>query len=109
MMQALVTGVAGFVGSHLAEALRRDGWQVRGIDAFTPYYDPAAKRANLDGLANHAEFELVEGDLAELDLPALLDGVDVVFHQAGQPGVRLSWAEGFATYVAHNVLATQQL
>jgi nucleoside-diphosphate-sugar epimerase len=108
-MQALVTGVAGFIGSHLAEQLRRDGWRVRGIDSFTTYYDPEVKRRNLDPLSGDADFELVEADLGDADLEGVLDGVDVVFHQAGQPGVRLSWAAGFPTYVAQNVLATQRL
>lgn len=109
-MRALVTGVAGFVGSHLAEALVARGDEVVGVDCFTPYYDPAAKRANLAGALGAAPaFSLVEVDLREGALDPLLDGVDVVFHQAGQPGVRLSWSEGFGDYVGHNVLATQRL
>jgi nucleoside-diphosphate-sugar epimerase len=109
-VRALVTGVAGFVGSHLAERLVADGWStVVGVDAFTPYYDRSAKAANLSTLRSAPAFTLVEADLRTAPLASLVDGVDVVFHQAAQPGVRSSWAEGFADYVAHNVLATQRL
>jgi nucleoside-diphosphate-sugar epimerase len=109
-VRALVTGVAGFVGSHLAERLVGDGWSsVVGIDAFTPYYDRSSKEANVAALSGSPSFSLVEADLRTAPLAALVDGVDVVFHQAAQPGVRGSWAGGFADYVAHNVLATQRL
>jgi len=108
-MHALVTGVAGFIGSHLADALLARGDRVIGVDCFTPYYDPADKRANLAGALTRPEFDLVEFDLADESLADLLDGIDVVFHQAAQPGVRLSWADGFATYVRNNVLATQRI
>lgn len=107
-MRALVTGVAGFIGSHLAEALVAQGHVVRGVDAFLPTYDEAAKRRNLSTLLRSQLFELRELDLRR-DARGLLDGVDVVFHQAGQPGVRDSWAAGFASYVEHNVLVTQRL
>jgi len=108
-VRALVTGAAGFIGSHLAAALLDRGHQVRGVDAFTPYYDPEQKRDNLRDLDGRDGFELVEADLRTADLGPLLDGVDVVFHLAAQPGVRLSWSDGFAGYVDHNVLATQRL
>jgi len=104
-----VTGAAGFIGSHLADALVAAGHQVVGVDCFTPYYDPAAKRANLAGLRGHPGFELHELDLRTAAIEPLLDDVDTVFHQAGQPGVRLSWDREFHTYVEHNVLATQRL
>jgi UDP-glucose 4-epimerase len=82
---------------------------VRGVDAFTPYYEPEAKRANLAPLRERAEFALTEADLREAPLAALVDGVDVVFHLAAQPGVRASWGASFADYAGHNVLATQRL
>ena len=106
---ALVTGAAGFIGSRLCEGLLENGYAVRGLDALTSYYDPERKRANLTAARRHDAFTLVEGDLRHLPLGDLLDGVDVVFHQAGQPGVRASWDVGFADYVEHNVLATQRL
>ncbi|BBY49378.1 putative UDP-glucose epimerase YtcB [Mycolicibacterium arabiense] len=107
-MHALVTGAAGFVGSHLAKRLRDDDHDVVGLDSFTDYYDVALKRANADG-AVRAGVKFVEADLNEVDLRGVLDGVDVIFHLAGQPGVRSSWGDEFATYTRCNVEATQKL
>jgi UDP-glucuronate 4-epimerase len=107
-MKAALTGGAGFIGSHLAERLASEGHEVTVVDAFTDYYDPSLKRANFSVLQD-AGVELVEGDLNELDLNALVGGVDAVFHLAGQPGVRASWGETFSVYLDQNVLATQRL
>jgi nucleoside-diphosphate-sugar epimerase len=107
-MRAVVTGAAGFVGSHLCEALRARGDDVTGVDCFTPYYGRDAKDANR-AIVVAAGATFVEADLRTADLAPLLESADVVFHQAAQPGVRLSWSDGFATYVDHNVLATQRL
>lgn len=104
-----MTGVAGFIGSNLADQLIANGWFVRGADRFTAYYEERAKRANLEALMNHERFELVECDLGRAPLEPLLADSDVVFHLSGQPGVRLSWADGFETYVDLNVLVTQRL
>lgn len=108
MTHALVTGAAGFIGSTLTDRLLADGVRVTGVDCFTDYYDPALKRRNLEGASRHPAFELLSLDLANADLSALPE-VDVVFHQAAQPGVRASWGREFATYTSHNVLATQRL
>jgi len=108
-VRTLVTGGAGFIGSHLAESLLADGHDVRVVDCFTDYYDEKIKTANVEQVRQHASAEVVEVDLRRADLTALLDGIDVVFHQAGQPGVRLSWGDGFAAYDSLNVLATQRL
>ena len=105
---ALVTGAAGFVGSHLTERLVADGRRVRAVDCLTDYYDVAQKLENLRELGSLDGVEVVEADLRTCAVPELLDGVDTVFHQAGQPGVRASW-ERFASYVEHNVLVTQRL
>jgi len=108
-VKALVTGAAGFVGSHTSEALLRLGHEVRGADALTDYYDPALKKANVAHLQDWAGFEFRGVDLLDADLADLLDGVDVVFHLAAQPGVRASWQSGFAVYAEANVLVTQRL
>lgn len=108
-MHALVTGAAGFIGSTLCDRLLEEGWTVRGVDAFTPYYDAALKRSNVDAAMHSSRFTLYEADLLLTDLNPLLKGVDTVFHLAGQPGVRLSWADGFRTYNDLNVNVTQRL
>jgi UDP-glucose 4-epimerase len=103
-MRYLVTGAAGFIGSHLAEALVAQGDHVVGLDSFTDYYDPARKRANADGSG-----VVLEEDLLDADLDGLLADVDAVFHLAGQPGVRASFGPGFELYVARNVHASGRL
>lgn len=108
-MRALVTGVAGFVGSTLAEALVNSGWIVRGVDSFEPYYDVRVKRENVRELALSGRFELVQADLLKVDLVKTLKDVDVVFHQAAQPGVRASWSREFQLYNRLNVDVTQRL
>src|SRR5689334_9602579 len=99
-MRYLVTGAAGFIGSHLAERLAEEGHEVVGLDCFTDYYDPALKEENARGL------DVRRVDLADdvLDLA----GFDGVFHLAGQPGAR-SFGSVFETYVRRNLLATQRL
>ena len=106
---ALITGVAGFIGSTLADRLISDGWLVRGVDRFTAYYEESVKRANVEAATAHASFELVEADLRTADLRPMLDDIDVVFHAAGQPGIRRSWDDGFALYNDLNVNVTQRL
>jgi nucleoside-diphosphate-sugar epimerase len=108
-MKALVTGVAGFVGSHLATALLAQGREVVGIDAFTDYYAREIKEDNLAPLRAAPRFHFLEGALQTIDLTRALDGVSHVFHLAGQPGVRKSWGRDFASYTSDNVEATQRL
>jgi nucleoside-diphosphate-sugar epimerase len=105
----LVTGSAGFIGSHTVERLLADGHRVRGVDCFTDNYEPSLKRANLALVQDHPDHELVEADLVTADPHELLDGIDAVLHLAGQPGVRDSWADGFEVYVERNIVATQRL
>ena len=99
-MRYVVTGAAGFIGSHLAEALLARGDEVVGVDCFTDYYDPALKEENARAI------DVRRIDLAEDGLD--LDGIDGVFHLAGQPGVR-SFGEAFPLYLRRNVLATQRV
>lgn len=107
-MRALVTGAAGFVGSHLTARLRADGHDVVGLDSFTDYYDVEWKRLNADA-AVRSGAQFIDGDLNSVDLKHILQNVDVVFHLAGQPGVRSSWGREFSTYIESNIRATQRL
>lgn len=107
--KVLVTGVAGFIGSHLAEHLLARGYQVVGVDALTDYYAPWIKWRNLRALLSQPNFSFVKGELTELELAPLLDDVSWVFHQAAQAGVRTSWGTQFQDYLRDNLLATQRL
>jgi len=108
-MRAVVTGAAGFIGSHLVESLLEDGHDVLGVDSFSDYYSATYKRANVSATISRAGFELLEADLNTTDLEEIIDGADVVYHLAGQPGVRASWGEEFDVYLSQNLLATQKL
>lgn len=107
-MRAIVTGAAGFIGHTLASKLTSDGHDVIGIDSFTPYYDTAIKEENICRIKS-SKFELIRKDILDLDLSSVLDGADVIFHQAGQPGVRKSWGSEFSEYINANISATQYL
>jgi UDP-glucuronate 4-epimerase len=105
----LVTGAAGFIGSHLVDRLLAGGYEVVGVDSFTGYYSRRTKERNLEGALGHGRFRLIDGDLLDLDLDAVLDGVGCVAHLAGEPGVRRSWGPNFPRYMARNVLTTERL
>ncbi|HEY6041889.1 MAG TPA: NAD-dependent epimerase/dehydratase family protein [Anaerolineae bacterium] len=107
----LVTGCAGFIGSHLAERLVAENYHVVGIDCFTPAYPRERKEAHLLDLRAQKNFHFVEGDLRRLDLPSLLRerNIGTIFHVAGQASVRPSWGDHFDDYVQRNIVATQHL
>jgi nucleoside-diphosphate-sugar epimerase len=107
MGKSIVTGAAGFIGSHLVEALLNQGETVIGVDHFNDYYDPKLKRGNVQAFINHPQFQLIEGDIQQLDWKMLLQDVDVVYHQAAQAGVRASWGASFRAYTERNINATQ--
>jgi UDP-glucose 4-epimerase len=108
-MKALVTGVAGFIGSTLAERLIRDGGDVVGLDCFTDYYPRPLKERNLAGLRGASRFRFVETSIRHADLDELLRDRTHVFHLAAQAGVRKSWGRDFAVYTENNIDATQVL
>ena len=105
-MKVLVTGCAGFIGSHIAEGLLKEGYKVIGIDCFTDYYSRAIKEENIATILEYKNFELVEEDLLSIDE---YPEVDYVFHEAAQAGVRKSWGKDFEIYTRNNIEATQRL
>ena len=108
-MKSLITGVAGFIGSHLAEKLLQAGHEILGVDKFLDNYQRGFKDSNLAAIAGHPQFSFLNQDLLTADLKQLLGGVTYVFHLAGQPGVRSSWGRDFAKYSENNLMATQKL
>lgn len=114
---AVVTGAAGFIGSHLSERLLELGYSVTGIDSFEDYYDITIKRANLEAAQAHEGFQLVAENILDLAREAdgqsrlrdLFDAADAVFHLAAQAGVRRSWGRDFEIYTRNNILATQRV
>ena len=108
-LKCLITGCAGFIGSHTAERFLAEGWEVVGIDNFDPYYAREIKEANLEGLRGQGRFTFLEEDLGQADLRPVLKEADSVLHLAAQAGVRSSWGEGFGRYLRNNVLCTQRL
>jgi UDP-glucuronate 4-epimerase len=108
-VRALVTGCAGFIGSHLTESLLTDGHEVIGVDCFNGNYARPQKLRNLEGAQSWESFEFVPVDLARGDLDDLVEGCDTVFHLAAEPGVPNSWGRHFEKYVRNNVVATEHL
>ena len=105
-MKALVTGCAGFIGSHLVDKLLEQGYEVTGIDCFTDYYARDTKEANISTTQKNNNFEFIEGDILSIEK---FPEVDYVFHLAAQAGVRASWGKSFEIYTKNNIEATQKL
>ena len=108
-MICLVTGAAGFIGSHLCRRLLKDGHTVTGVDCFTDFYPRLMKEKNIEPLLKHARFRLIAKDLDGLDLHEILKGVEVLFHLAAQAGVRSSWGQNFTIYTRNNIQVTQKI
>jgi len=106
VIKALVTGCAGFIGSHLTTRLLQEGFEVTGIDCFTDYYPREVKEKNITEILNHEKFNLIEKDILQIEE---FPEVDYVFHQAAQAGVRGSWGKNFEIYIRNNIWATQKL
>ncbi len=109
MTLSIVTGAAGFIGSNLVDVLLHRGDRVIGVDHFNDYYDTTLKRKNVAHLLQHPQFQLVDGDIQQIDWSILMQDADVVYHQAAQAGVRASWGGGFRDYTERNINATQVL
>ncbi len=109
MTLSIVTGAAGFIGSNLVDVLLHRGDRVIGVDHFNDYYDTALKRKNVAHLLQNPQFQLVDGDIQQIDWSVLMQEADVVYHQAAQAGVRASWGGGFRDYTERNINATQVL
>jgi len=109
MKTALITGVAGFIGSSLAEKLLKDNFKVIGIDSFTNYYSPHIKEKNIENCLKHSNFSLIRQDLDTLDLSTMFENAEYIFHLSAQPGARASWGKEFTTYVKNNISITQKI
>ena len=107
-MRALVTGCAGFIGSHLVDRLLQVGYEVVGIDCFTDYYSSEIKKANISNALARPHFRLIEENILDIDRDKFPE-VDHVFHLAAQAGVRASWGKNFEIYARNNIEATQRL
>ncbi|MFH1784742.1 MAG: NAD-dependent epimerase/dehydratase family protein [bacterium] len=108
-MRCVVTGCAGFIGSHLTERLLQAGHSVVGIDVFSDYYGIELKKRNMSSFTHNKDFTLIDGDIVKLDLEGSMHDAEFIFHEAAQPGVRQSWGSDFERYVHDNIMATQKI
>jgi nucleoside-diphosphate-sugar epimerase len=106
-MNIVVTGAAGFIGSHLCQSLISKGHKVTGVDSFLDYYPRWIKEMNLEEIKSNPSFRFIEKNILEINWLDLLDGIDVVYHLAAQAGVRASWGQSFLIYTKNNIEATQ--
>jgi nucleoside-diphosphate-sugar epimerase len=108
-MNCLVTGAAGFIGSHMCRRLLKEQYRVLGVDSFSDFYPRWIKQINIESLTKEKNFEFIEKDLNDLDLEGTLINIEHIFHLAAQPGVRGSWGKNFSIYSQNNIEATQKL
>ena len=109
MTRAIITGAAGFIGSHLSEKLLAEGYTIVGIDNFDPWYEPKIKQQNIESPLKHKNFSLIEADIRSFDFLSLFKKNDTVFHLAARPGVQDSWGQGFLNSVENNIYGTQRI
>ena len=109
MTKIVVTGVAGFIGSTLAQKLLEQNHDVLGIDSITDYYSNQIKEKNVEFCLKKSNFTFLQQDLDQIDLKKIFENVEYVFHLAGQPGVRKSWGKDFKIYNKNNILVTQKI
>ena len=109
MKTAIVTGVAGFIGSSLAEQLLKNKFKVIGIDNFTRYYKKEIKQNNIKSFRKNENFSLITKDILNTDLKGIFNKADFLFHLAAQPGVRSSWGKDFENYSKNNIQVSQKL
>lgn len=109
MMKCLVTGAAGFIGSHLCRRLLDLDFSVTGLDSFTDFYPKWIKEKNIEPLRKEPRFLFIDGDINRLELGHLVTDKDFIFHLAAQAGVRTSWGDNFSIYTENNIIATQRL
>jgi UDP-glucose 4-epimerase len=107
--KVVITGVAGFIGSSIAERLLQEGATVIGVDCLTDYYAEKIKLNNLKPLQDYKRFTWLRKPILDVDWAPLLEGCQTVFHQAAQAGVRASWGKSFEDYTTWNVLSTQRM
>jgi len=108
-MRFIVSGCAGFIGSHLCEYLTNLGYKVTGIDSFSDFYPREFKEKNIEGLLKSPLFDFIEKDMLELRLEEIFEEYDAIFHLAAQPGVRTSWGKNFDYYIKDNIILTQRI
>lgn len=107
--KVVITGVAGFIGSSIAERLLASGVAVTGVDCLTDYYPERIKLNNLAALQRYETFTFIRKPILEVDWAPLLEGCQTIYHQAAQAGVRASWGQSFECYTTWNVLSTQHI
>jgi len=108
-MKCIVTGAAGFIGSHLSRRLLDEGFSVTGIDSYSDYYPRWIKEKNISSLFDRKDFQFIAGDINSLNLTGILKQSDIIYHLAAQAGVRASWGRSFSIYTKNNIEATQRL